>query len=107
MSKHLEHCGRQRSKPQSIAGQQTRWGRPIFGASVEVAFAEHDRRELTHAVWRERSPSREPHFDDTSAADMSSDKACRQGRGVVGDDEIPAAEEIDERRARHVVEMTR
>jgi hypothetical protein len=73
------------------------WGRrPILGAYVKIAGPKHYSGETADSTPIERSAAREAHLQGGAAGSVRSLKTRRQGRSVIGDDQIAAAQEINE-----------
>ena len=102
MREHALDLRLQRSERQTIACGERRRGRTVFRPRVEIARTEHERRALREVGGRELAAPGEAHLDCGARAPVHAMQARRQRRGVVGDDEIVAAQELRELSARGV-----
>jgi hypothetical protein len=92
------------SERDTVARRQRRWLWPILCADVEVARTEDHRRESEHVGRRQGCACSEPHLDRRAAWHMHAVQARRDDGCVVGHDQIPCAQKVDEplpRRMRH------
>ena len=88
MPEHALDHGVERAEPKSIAGEQRRRQRPLFGRRAMVPGTEDHRDEAAHPLPRQRAAPGQPHLDGGRRRLVLARQAGRQRRGVVGDDDV-------------------
>jgi hypothetical protein len=94
----------QGAEDEPVAGRERRRHGAVFGARAEVARAEDDGAEAINVFGLERGAGGESHFDSRSRSRVNAPQARGERRGVVGDDEVSAAQVFDEGGARRVAD---
>ena len=93
-----------RAKRQAIADRERGRRRPVLGARMEIARTEDDRDEAGVALDLERARAGEPHLDRRPGSEMAPREARGKRGGVVGDDEVALAKQLDEFASRQVAQ---
>src|SRR6478736_5592064 len=100
---HARHDGcAERPEHDPVTAVQRGWLRTVLGLVAEVALAEDHGDDPADRRRGERRPRRESNLDLAAAGYVRAAKARRDGRRVVGDDDVVRLQQIGQPRAGHV-----